>query len=83
MTLTKNMKIGVKKIVTYEVDKIRAKKFYDRIMSEKKPIVTLKQLTELSQTFVFTNMNIGYNAFRDGVVATMDGKEITVVKVDQ
>lgn len=79
MTLTRNMKIGTKKTVTYKVDEIKAKKFYDRIMSEKKPIVTLNQLVELRQTFVFTNMNISYNAFRDGVVATMDGKQITVV----
>ncbi len=76
------MKIGVKRIVTYKVDEVKAKKFYDRIMSEKKPIVTLNQLVELRQTFVFTNMNISYNAFRDGVVATMDGKEMTVVKLE-
>ena len=82
MTLTRNMKIGVNKIVTYKVDEIRAKKFYDRIMSEKRPVVTLKQLAELRQTFVFTNMSIGYNAFRDGIVATMDGKEMMVVPLE-
>lgn len=80
MTLTRNMKIGIKKIVTYKVDEVRAKKFYDRVMSEKNPIVTLKQIVELRQTYVFRNMSMKYNADRDGVEVVMDGKEIQVLK---
>ena len=76
------MKIGVKKIVTYKVDEIRAKKFYDRVMSEKKPIVTLKQLIQLRQSYVFTDMRMNYNESKSCIEATMDGKEMTVVKVE-
>lgn len=72
------MKIGTKKIVTYKVDEIRAKKFYDRIMSEKNPQVKLSQLSDLQQTFVFTNIRINHygNNFLD---ANIDGKIVSVI----
>ena len=79
MTLTRNMKIGIKKIVTYKVDEIRAKKFYDRIMSEDKPVATLKQLMELRGSFVFTNLSVGYCEDRSNITAVMDFKNIKVV----
>lgn len=79
MTLTKNMIIGTKKIITYKVDEIKAKKFYDRVMSENNPVVTIEQLNELKQTTVFINLNITYNHMYDRLMANMDGKNMVVL----
>lgn len=73
------MTIGTKKIVTYKVDEERAKRFYNRIMSEDKPIVRLKQLLELRQTFVFTNLSINYERDTKRVNAIIDGKRVSVL----
>jgi hypothetical protein len=75
------MKIGTKKVVTYEVNEVKAKRFYDRIMSEKNPRVTLTQLFDLRQSSIFTDMRINY--YRHNFVdANIDGKLVTVVSVE-
>ncbi len=85
MTLTRNMKIGTLKLTTVIVNEKRAKKFYDRIMSEKYPKVTILQLSELRDSKAFTDMRIthyGHN-FPDKdfqfVDAKIDGKVVGVI----
>ena len=85
MTLLRNMKIGTLKLVTIIVDEKRAKRFYDRIMSDKRPRVTIKQLVELRDSKAFRDMkitsyghNFNYRGFRF-IDAVIDGKVVGVI----
>jgi len=79
------MKIGTLKLVTIIVNEKRAKKFYDRIMSDKRPMITIPQLTELRDSKAFTNMRItSYGKFTGKnkmsfIDAKIDGKVVGVI----